>query len=89
DSTFDGVVAGLGNLAKDGTGALTLGGLSVVTGDAQVNAGSLLVNGSLASANVAVGSGATLGGTGTLLGNVSIADGGHLAVNSGATLTTG
>ena len=64
---------------------MTLGGLSVVTGDAQVNAGSLLVNGSLASANVAVGSGATLGGTGTLLGNVTIADGGHLAVNSGAT----
>lgn len=36
-----------------------------------------------------VASGATLGGTGTLLGNVNIADGGHLAVNSGNTLTVG
>ncbi|KPG76260.1 autotransporter-associated beta strand repeat-containing protein [Pseudomonas libanensis] len=89
DSSFDGVLAGLGNFAKEGTGALTLGGLSALTGDTLVNAGSLLVNGSLASANVGVGSGATLGGTGTLLGNVSIADGGHLAVNSGTTLTTG
>ncbi|AZE72530.1 YapH protein [Pseudomonas synxantha] len=89
DSSFDGVLAGLGNFAKEGTGALTLGGLSALTGDTLVNAGSLLVNGSLASANVGVDSGATLGGTGTLLGNVSIADGGHLAVNSGTTLTTG
>ncbi|WLH82387.1 autotransporter-associated beta strand repeat-containing protein [Pseudomonas sp. FP2338] len=89
DSTFGGVLAGLGGLNKIGSGALTLGGLSVLTGDTQVNAGSLLVNGALASTNVNVANGATLGGTGTLVGAVIIADGGHLAVNSGNTLTVG
>ncbi len=89
DSTFGGVLAGLGGLNKIGSGALTLGGLSVLTGDTQVSAGSLLVNGALASTNVNVANGATLGGTGTLVGAVNIADGGHLAVNSGNTLTLG
>ncbi|PIB43023.1 transporter [Pseudomonas sp. 2822-15] len=89
DSTFGGVLAGLGGLNKIGSGALTLGGLSVLTGDTQVNAGSLLVNGALDSTNVNVANGATLGGTGTLVGAVNIADGGHLAVNSGNTLTLG
>ncbi|TFY90662.1 transporter [Pseudomonas nabeulensis] len=89
DTLFGGVLAGVGSFTKVGSGALTLGGVNVLTGDTQVNAGQLLVNGALASANVGVASGATLGGTGTVLGNVNIADGGHLAVASGNTLTMG
>ena len=88
-STFGGLLAGLGNVDKLGTGTLTLSGISALTGTTQVSAGVLNVNGQLASANVNVNSGATLGGTGTLAGAVNIADGGHLAVQSGNTLTTG
>lgn len=88
-STFGGSLNGAGGLDKVGTGTLTLGGISGLTGNTQVSGGTLNVNGSLASGNVGVGSGATLGGTGTLAGLVNIADGGHLAVNSGNTLTVG
>ncbi|KAA6176805.1 transporter [Pseudomonas marginalis] len=89
NNTFGGILAGLGTVEKLGSGTLTLSGISALTGNTQVSAGTLNVNGQLASAGVNVNSSATLGGSGTLLGAVNIADGGHLVVNSGSTLTTG
>ena len=43
-----------GSLSKLGSGTLTLSGISDLTGDTNVNAGTLQVNGSLASGNVLV-----------------------------------
>lgn len=86
-STFAGILSGDGGLTKFGTGTLTLSGTSDLTGDTNVNAGTLQVDGSLASANVLVNSGATLGGSGTLAGAVTVADGGHLAGVTGSTLS--
>jgi autotransporter-associated beta strand protein len=78
-----------GNLIKTGSSTLTLAGANGLTGNTQVNGGTLNVTGSLASTNVAVGSGAALTGTGTLLGTVNIASGGALNANSGSTLNVG
>ena len=86
-STFAGILSGSGALTKLGSGTLTLSGLNTLSGDTNVNAGSLLVNGSLDSANVLVNSGGTLGGNGSLTGAVSVADGGHLALSTGNALS--
>ncbi|PKA68272.1 outer membrane autotransporter protein [Pseudomonas baetica] len=86
-STFAGILSGDGSLSKLGSGTLTLSGISDLTGDTNVNAGTLQVNGSLASGNVLVNSGGTLGGNGTLSGAVTVADGGHLAGVTGSTLS--
>ena len=88
-STFAGILSGDGGMTKLGTGTLTLGGISDLTGDTLVNAGTLQVNGSLASGNVRVNNGGTLGGSGTLVGAVTVADSGHLAGATGSTLSVG
>lgn len=88
-STFAGVFRGGGGLIKLGTGTLSLSGVSDLTGDTHVNAGSLEVNGSLASDNVWVHSGATLTGNGKLGGAVAVADGGHLAGAASSSLSVG
>ncbi len=88
-STFAGVFSGSGGLTKLGNGTLSLSGVSDLTGDTHVNAGSLEVNGSLASGNVRVHSGATLTGSGKLGGAVAVADGGHLAGAAGSSLSLG
>ncbi|MBH3428224.1 autotransporter-associated beta strand repeat-containing protein [Pseudomonas alkylphenolica] len=87
--TFDGSIVGGGNLSKVGSGTLTLSGMSGITGTTQVNGGTLNLSGSLASAQVNVTSGSTLTGEGTVLGAVSVNNGGHLALSSGSTLSTG
>lgn len=86
-STFAGILSGDGGLSKLGSGSLILSGISDLTGNTNVNAGTLQVNGSLASANVLVNSGGTLGGSGTLTGAVTVADGGHLAGVTSSTLS--
>lgn len=75
---FSGAVSGAGGLRKQGTGALTLSGISTYTGTTQIDAGSLVVNGSIANSAVTVGSGARLGGSGTV-GATTVASGGVLA----------
>jgi len=77
NGSFDGELAGTGNLIKDGTGAVTLGGdSSNFTGQTDILAGVLAVNGSLGG-NITV-SGGALKGTGTF-GNVTTGRGGIFA----------
>ena len=87
--TLNGAVNGAGSLTKNGPAVLTLGGVNSFTGDTLVNSGTLNVSGSLASANVGVNSGATLNSNGTLLGALTIANGGHLGLSTGNTLSVG
>jgi len=56
------------NLNKNGTGITTIAAASTVyvTGVANVNAGTLIVNGALTSSSVVVSAGATLGGSGVV-----------------------
>ncbi len=77
NGSFDGELAGTGNLIKDGTGAVTLtGDASNFTGQTDILAGVLAVNGSLGG-NITV-SGGALKGTGTF-GNVTTGQGGTFA----------
>ncbi len=77
NGSFDGELAGTGNLIKDGTGAVTLAGdSSNFTGQTDILAGVLAVNGSLGG-NITV-SGGALKGTGTF-GNVTTGRGGIFA----------
>ena len=71
------------NVAKTGTGTLTLAGANTFTGTATVNGGTLLVNGSVNASSVSVGDVSTLGGNGTITGAVNLNSGGTLAPGSG------
>ena len=91
-TSFSGTIAdniGGGSFVKSGAGTLTLSGDQSYTGSTDVLGGTLLVGGAMASTSVNVASGATLGGTGTLAGDVTVNDGGHLAGQSGQTLSVG
>jgi fibronectin-binding autotransporter adhesin len=72
-TTFAGVINGLGELIKVGSGAWTLTGNNTFSGTTTVNGGALIVNGSLPGP-VTVNAGATLGGTGAT-GPVTLAAG--------------
>lgn len=77
NGSFDGELAGTGNLIKDGTGAVTLAGdSSNFTGQTDILAGVLAVNGSLGGDIIL--SGGTLKGTGSV-GNVTAGDGSTFA----------
>jgi autotransporter-associated beta strand protein len=65
-TTFSGVIRGLGDVVKQGTGTLSLTGPNTYTGSTEVIMGTLLVNGFQPSSDVTVDSGATLGGSGTV-----------------------
>lgn len=88
---------GSGNLSKDGSGTLVIGGASSnYTGTLTVSAGTLLVTGQLGAAgsSVSVANDATLGGSGTIGGSLSFAADGKLdflstLVVNGATVTFG
>lgn len=70
-TTYSGVLAGSGSLAKVGGGRLTLTGANTLSGTTNVNAGELALNGSIAGGlNVALI--ASLSGTGTVGGNATI-----------------
>ncbi|WP_176630426.1 autotransporter-associated beta strand repeat-containing protein [Desulfolutivibrio sulfoxidireducens] len=60
DTTYAGVISGVGDFQKSGTATLTLSGANTYTGDTTVAAGTLSVTGSLASASVAVAAGSLL-----------------------------
>ena len=67
NTNFSGQLTGtLGNLIKEGTGQLILGGTSSYSGATTVNNGLLTVNGDISSSSgVTVNSGGTVGGNGT------------------------
>lgn len=84
DSTHTGIISGVGGLAKQGAGTLTLGGANTYGGTTVISAGTLATTAANAvSSNVAVGSGATLalGGAQTL---TSLTGLGTLAAGSSA-----
>ncbi len=75
---YGGIISDTGGVQQNGSGKLTLSGISTYTGATNVNAGTLSVNGSIASSSLTtVNAGATLGGNGTV-GNTTI-NGGTLA----------
>ncbi len=81
NTTYSGVLSGIGSLAKIGNGTLVLTGSDTYSGPTAVNQGRLVVNGSLLSpvtVGAPSGSGGTLGGTGSLT-NVTVSASGHLA----------
>ena len=87
DTTFAGVISGLGGIAKNGAGTLILTGNSTYSGATAVNGGMLSVNGSIGNSAVTVNGGATLGGNGTV-GTTLVGNGGAIAPgNSVGTLT--
>ena len=59
-----------GQLVKNSSGTLVLGGTNTYVGNTTVNAGNLIVNGSIASKNTIVNPLALLGGIGVVKGNV-------------------
>ena len=81
DATNAGSFQGIVALIKEGTGALTLTGTSITTGNITVSNGTLMVNGSLNGSPVTV-AGGTLGGTGVMAGA-------PVAVNAGGTFAPG
>lgn len=61
------------NVAKNGTGTWTIGGVNSYTGTTTINAGTLLMTGSIAAGgNVTVATGATFGGSGTVTPNMTV-----------------
>ncbi|OAM90097.1 autotransporter domain-containing protein [Termitidicoccus mucosus] len=90
-ATIASKITGTGGLDKTEAGTLILSGSSDYSGATTVSAGMLLINGDQTGATgaVSVTAGATLGGTGVTGGHVTIADGGTLLGQSGATFTLG
>ena len=79
DGTFAGSMAGSGAFYKSGAGSLTLGGITSITGAANIIAGRLNITGQLAAGSVTVQNAATLSGNGVIGGNVIVQSGGSLA----------
>ncbi|WP_176159344.1 beta strand repeat-containing protein [Prosthecobacter debontii] len=73
NTTYSGIISGVGGLTKNGNGTLTLGGANTYDGVTTVNAGTVQVNHSQAL-------GSTLGGT-------TVASAAILRLNTGVTVT--
>jgi autotransporter-associated beta strand protein len=89
-TTFSGVIAGSGNIIKDGGGTFTLTGANTYSGNTTVNAGTLVLAGSGSLANSAivhVGTGATLDVSG-ITGGASF-DGSRFQLAANQTLRGG
>ncbi|CAD5372692.1 hypothetical protein RA210_U210001 [Rubrivivax sp. A210] len=84
DSSFDGVIAGTGGIAKQGSSSFTLNGANTYTGNTRVEAGTLALSatGTLASGSVSVDA-----GTLALAAAERLANGAAVNVASGAALT--
>lgn len=85
NTTYSGVLSGLGSLTKIGNGTLKLFGSNSYAAGTIVSAGTLLVNGSIGNGPVTVNSGGALGGT----GEIAPTGANGLTVNSGGLVTPG
>ncbi|CAM4286055.1 Autotransporter domain-containing protein [Bordetella tumbae] len=83
-----GALSGSGPLTKAGDSILTLAGNNDYSGDARVQAGTLMVNSTLGG-TATVASGGSLGGVGTVAGAVTINSNGTLLGRQGQVLTFG
>ena len=86
--TIAGVMSGIGNFVKQGSGTLILTAANTFTGPTTVSAGTLLVNGSTATGAVTVQTNTTLGGSGTVGGAVTVQTGGNLRGGDGGYANT-
>ncbi len=86
---YAGAISGAGTVVKNGTGTLTVTGVSSLSGQVLVHSGVLRLTGSLGTATVDISSGATLAaGGGQVGGTVTVEDGGTLSSgNTAATIT--
>jgi autotransporter-associated beta strand protein len=81
---YAGNMAGSGAFYKSGVGSLALGGITSITGAANIIAGRLNITGQLTAASVTVQNAATLSGNGVIAGNVTVQSGGSLAPGESA-----
>jgi autotransporter-associated beta strand protein len=82
--TYAGNMGGTGAFYKSGAGSLALGGITSITGAANITAGRLNITGQLTAASVTVQNAATLSGNGVIGGNVTVQSGGSLAPGESA-----
>lgn len=82
--TYNSTISGTGNLTKEGSFTLTLGGANTYTGTTTINAGEIKVNGSLSNSTTTVNTSGTLSVNGTA-GSVALS-GGTANVNVGGTV---
>lgn len=71
NTTFAGVISGLGEIIKRGSGIFTVTGVNTYTEGTTVQDGKFVVNGSI-TGGITVDSGGVLGGTGTVFGGGAI-----------------
>ncbi len=82
DFTFDGIISGLGDVTKAGSGMLTFSNFHTYEGATHVNAGTLSVLGGIGmGADLTVAGGAALTGTGVINRNVVVSSGGFLSAS--------
>lgn len=91
-STYSGVISGLGTLTKNGTGLLTLNGVSTYTGETTIQAGTLQLGindalGGTTQLNILSGATADINGMTQTVG--SLAGAGALGINSGMLTISG
>ncbi|MPZ33966.1 MAG: autotransporter domain-containing protein [Rhodospirillales bacterium] len=96
DGTYAGAMTGSGALIKNGSGKLTLTGISSVGGGTTINAGGFAVNNHLTS-NVTLNKGGVLSGVGNITGDITNNGGtiepgnsiGNLTINGNLTWNSG
>jgi len=90
-TNYSAAISGLGSLAKDGTGTMTLSGTNTYSGTTTINGGTLNITGTLNSAagTATINSGGTLAGSGTVARATTVAGSGTISPGNGGSGTAG